>query len=136
MSQKRTHDKVIKLLSENSNYLNEKGYIFNFNLAVDDCYHIPALSTNKKICILFYDHTEILKDKSVNGYNLLKEKYLEQRGYKVCRIFHKDFYDKDMINKEDEKKNLDYIIDCLNNSMKISLNSQNLLAKRNKRMKL
>ena len=110
---------VISLITKNNNYFNAKGLVFKFNFIVDDSYLVPIFSDSKKVCVLLYNHTEILKDRSVSGYNIIKESYLMSKGYSICRIYQKEFSDLLQLNYNDDKKVLEWIVDRIKSTEKI-----------------
>lgn len=116
-----------KLINQNSQYFSSEGFSFVYNLTVDDAYIIPIVDKQNKICILFYDHGNILKDQTVSGYNIIKERYLNRKGYSVCRIYHKEFSDNLQLNYDNENKILESIVEKLKNTLKIKIPITNKL---------
>jgi hypothetical protein len=118
---------VKKLIVQNKHFFSENGFSFEFNFIIDNAYLVPIVDKNWKVCVLFYDHTDILKDQSVSGYNTIKERYLNSKGYSVCRIYQKEFSDNLQINYDNEKKVLESIVDQLKNTLKIKIPITNKL---------
>ena len=119
MNQKYIGPIITSLITKNNNYFNAKGHVFKFNFIVDDSYLVPIFSDSKKVCVLLYNHTEILKDRSVSGYNIIKESYLMSKGYSICRIYQKEFSDLLQLNYNDDKKVLEWIVDKIKSTEKI-----------------
>ncbi len=118
---------VKKLIVQNKYFFSENGFSFEFNFPIDNAYLVPIVDKHWKLCVLFYDHTDILKDQSVSGYNIIKERYLNSKGYSVCRIYQKEFSDNLQINFDSEKKVLESIVDKLKNTLKIKIPITNKL---------
>lgn len=80
-------EKFKDVLTKNQKELSKEGYIYEENYIIANSYIAPVYFSKSNLCILFYDHTERMKDKNINGYNSTKESILYSLGYKIERVY-------------------------------------------------
>ncbi len=102
-------DLIKNMLEKYSGYLLKKGFNVQKDYVIENSFIADAFIKQKNLLIEVYDHYEVLKDKELNGYNLIKQEIYEELGYNVLKIYTNDFdY---LIAKEDEEKLIDYLMD-------------------------
>lgn len=102
-------DLVKNTLEKYSAYLLQKGLSYQKDYVIENSFIADAFIKQKNLLIEVYEHFEVLKDKELNGYNLLKQEIYEELGFKVLNIYANDF--EFLIVKEDEGKLIDYLLE-------------------------
>ncbi len=103
---------VKDIFEKYSNILLNKGLTIQKDYIIENSFISDIYIKQKKILIEVYDHYEILKDKNLTGYNLLREQIFEELGYKTIKIYTNDF--DFLIAKEDEEKLFEYLLEKIN----------------------
>jgi hypothetical protein len=99
-------EKFKDVLRKNQKELAKEGYNYQEDFLIANSFIAPVYFPNNKLCVLFYDHTERMKDKNINGYNSIKESILYSLGYKIERVYAQEC---DGLLDSDEKM-YDFII--------------------------
>ena len=85
--------RVKRILSENKNKFQKYGYGYEEDVKIFESYIIPILFEKNKKCILIYDHSERLKGRSLNGYNMMIQEMIWEKGYTIVNLFSNDEMD-------------------------------------------
>lgn len=106
--EKSSSELVKAILEKNKNYLLKLGIIFQTDYMIENSYIADVYIKNKNLVIEVYDHYEILKNKSLTGYNEIKQEIYEILGYKTTQIYSNDY--EFLICKENDEKLFEYLL--------------------------
>ena len=89
--EKSFEEKAAQILKDNEKLLQKDGLDYHRNFKIANSYLVPFYFPKTKICLMFYDHSEMMKDKNINGYNSIKEDIILDLGYKIERVYGTDY---------------------------------------------